>query len=143
MQYSSLSEHERNEFLAQARVASLSWLSRTGTPISAPVWYEWDGVVARMFSDENATKVRALGRDSRACLLVCRPLGEHEEWVAIDGRVTIRAEGTLDLIERLARRYWDLTNETYANELRQWRDVAESFVVLCLTPTKIRSYVAK
>ena len=143
MKHSKLTDAERNEFLAETRVATLSWLTRFGAPISAPVWFQWDGTRAHMFSAKDATKVRCLKRDPRASLLVCRPAGEREEWVAIDGRVVIGGQGGFELAERSAQRYWDLTDDYYSKALDGWRESPESFIELKLIPAKIRTYVTR
>ena len=140
MKESNLSESERDAFLAETRVATLSCLTGSGAPFSVPVWFEWDGERAHMFAAETSMKVRRLRRDARACLLVPRPAGEREEWVAIDGTVAVGEEGAFDLVERSAKRYWDLTNEYYSSTLEDWRRIADEFVSLELTPDKIRSY---
>jgi len=143
MQISTLTEAERDAFLAETRVATLSYLTRSGAPFSVPVWFEWDGTCAHIFADDYSMKVRSLSRDPRACLLVPRPAGEREEWVAIDGTITIKERGGFELAERLARRYWDLTDDYYSAALDEWRQAAESFVKLELVPSKIRSYATR
>jgi len=143
VQETTLSEAERDAFLTETRVATLSYLTRSGAPFSVPVWFEWDGACAHMFANGSSKKIRCLERDPRARLLVPRPAGEREEWVAIDGTITIEREGAFDLAERSARRYWDLTNDYYASTLEDWRQAAESFVLMELRPSRIRSYVAR
>lgn len=96
-----------------------------------------------MFASDSSLKVRRLRRDSRACLLIARPAGEREEWVAIDGRVTVSREKAFELVARSAARYWDLTDDYYSSTLDDRRQVAEEFVRLELVPGKIRSYVTR
>ena len=128
-------------FLAETRVAILTMLTEAGGPVAVPVWYEWDGQRARIFTGAESRKVRRLQRDPRVSLLVARPAGEPEEWVALDGTITIYPQGAIALAELLAERYWDLSNESHAATLQSWRDQAETLRVLELTPTKIRSSV--
>ena len=139
----TLSEAECDAFLSETRVATLSFLTRSGAAFSVPVWFEWDGTRAQMFAGGQSFKVRCLSRDPRACLLVARPAGEREEWVAIDGTITVAKQGAFELAERSARRYWDLTDDYYSTTLAEWRRISESFVKLELTPSKIRSYVTR
>lgn len=141
MKETTLSEAERDAFLTETRVGILSYVTRSGDPFSVPIWFEWDGANALMFANENSMKVRRLERDPRARLLVARPAGEREEWVAIDGTISIKRERVFDLVERSASRYWDLTNDFYSSTLEDWRQIAESFVLLELRPSRIRSYV--
>ena len=143
MKESTMTEAERDAFLAETRVATLSYLTRAGAPFSVPVWFEWDGTRAYVFANGGSMKVRCLSRDPRACLLVPRPTGEREEWVAIDGTVTVSKKGGFELAERSARRYWDLTDDYYSTALDDWRQFVDSFVKLELLPTKIRTYITK
>ncbi len=143
MEVSTLTEAERDEFLEEPRVATLSFLTRSGAPFSVPVWFEWDGTKIHLFADDYSMKVRCLNRDPRACLLVARAAGEREEWVAIDGSITVRKEGGFELAERSAQRYWDLTDDYYSSALDEWRQAADSFMALELVPSKIRTYVTR
>ena len=137
-----MTQEERDSFLAEPRIAILGWLTASGAPITAPLWYEWDGARAHMFAFEGSLKLRDLERDSRASLIVARPAGESEEWVAIDGVATVGRRGGFELCERLARRYWDLNEAPYPSELEQWRASADRIYRIALTPERIRSYVS-
>lgn len=128
MRDTTLSETERDAFLAETRVATLSYLTRSGAPFSVPIWFEWDGTRAHLFADKDSFKVRCLIQDPRACLLVPRPAGEREEWVAIHGTMSIKEESGFELAERSAKRYWDLTDDYYSTALDEWRQSVESFV---------------
>ena len=69
-------------------------------------------------------------------------MGEPEGWVAFDGAVTIGDYEPADweaLIDRMAPRYWDLSEEHYAETINQWRAVPQAFASLELIPKKIRS----
>ncbi len=131
---------DRDAFLSETRLGILTTMTADGTPISVPVWYEWDVERARCFSDASSRKIRHLERDPRASLLVTNVLGEQEYWVAIDGAVAIQREGAIYLAERLAARYWDLNNPERAAAVRRWRENADTLVLLELTPTRVRTY---
>jgi PPOX class probable F420-dependent enzyme len=131
---------DRNAFLSETRLGILTTRASDGTPIAVPLWYEWDGERARMFSNATAGKVRRLQRDPRASLLVTNVLGEQEYWVAIDGTVALRREGAIELAERLAARYWDLSKPDRAHAVQRWRDNAGTLVLLELTATRVRTY---
>lgn len=57
----------------------------------------------------------------RASIVVAAPLGEPEQWVSLEGAVTVHNDGAYELADRLAQRY-------YAGEpaklavLDEWRD---------------------
>jgi len=137
----SMTDEAREAFLAQTRLGFLSTLGADGAPLAIPIWFEWDGQCARMFTGESAPKIRRLQHDPRASLLAASALGEREEWVAIDGTIKIYPEGGIELAERLAKRYWDLGQPARAATLQTWRDAASTLRLLELTPTRIRSYM--
>ncbi len=136
----SMTPEAREAFLAQTRLGFFSTLSNDGAPISIPIWFEWDGQCARMFTGASSPKIRRLQHDPRASLVVASALGEKEEWVSIEGTVTIHPEGGIELAERLAERYWDLSQPARAETLETWRQEASSLRLLQLTPARIRSY---
>ena len=138
----TMSDEAREAFLAETRLGVLSTLRDDGAPISVPVWFEWDGSHARMFTTAISRKIERLARDARASLLVAARIDEPEAWVAIDGRIDILEEGAADLAERLAERYWDLDDPDKRATVDTWRRAAAVLRLLELTPTAIRSYVA-
>jgi len=133
-------DQSRDEFLATPRFAILMTNRREGTPIGVPVWYEWDGLVVRMFGSMNSPKVRRLQNDPRASVLVTNHLEEGECWVAFDGEMSISDTGGSELAERLAPRYWDLEDPERREMLQLWKSApAGAFCLLTLEPTKIRT----
>jgi len=131
---------DRDAFLSETRLGILTTIAADGTPISVPVWYEWDGAHARVFSDKGSAKIHRIEHDPHASLLVTNVLGEQEYWVAIDGTMAIRRDGAIELAERLAARYWDLGDPGRAAAVQGWREHADALVLLELTPTRIRTY---
>src|SRR5205085_10431158 len=91
---------ELDEFLSQALVASLSYLSEDGYPASVPLWYDWDG---------------------RAFWLVPSPAAEWAEYVRRNPRVSLSvSESTPPLRRVLARGPIMAVDDPDAN---QWRSV--------------------
>jgi PPOX class probable F420-dependent enzyme len=136
----TIDDAARDAFLGETRLGVLSTIGDDGSPIAVPIWFEWDGKYARMFTSVTSPKVRRIERDPRASLLVARPLGEPEAWIAIDGRIEILDEGGIELAERLAARYWDLTDPERRETLELWRKASQVLRVLELVPTGIRTY---
>ena len=122
----------RHGFLSH-RVGDPGW----SRPV--PVWFEWDGEVARVFSTASAPKVASLRDDPAAHLLVANEVGEPEAWVSITADVQIGPVGG-PWIEALASRYWDLGEAKRRAELDGMLGSIDDFVLLTLTPTKVRSY---
>ena len=108
-------------------------------PQPRPVWYEVadDGTV-QLFTGPDTLKVRRLRRDPRASIVVAAPVGEREHWVSVSGPVTVEADGAHELAERLAARYWDLTDPVRAQDLAGI--LAEDQVRLVLHPDAVSRY---
>jgi general stress protein 26 len=115
----SMSEEAREALLSEAQVAVLTTLGEDGAPIAVPIWFEWDGKCARMFTSQMSPKMRRLEKDPRVSLLVARPAGEPEEWVAIDG----------------------MSDESHGATLELWRKASQILRLLELKPTRVRSHV--
>jgi PPOX class probable F420-dependent enzyme len=135
-----MTDAERDAFLGEPRYAILSLLRRDGTPVSVPVWFEWDGGVVRMFTHVSTPKLKRLERDPRASVLVTNHIAEKERWIAFDGVVSVCTGGGLELAERMAARYWDSSLEHEA-ALESWRAMRDDWRMLELVPTAIRTYV--
>ena len=129
--------------LDDTRIGIFITTKRDGMPIGIPVWFDWDGKTIRCFAEKGSKKIKRLARDPRASLLITNNAGEPEAWVAFDGEVTIKDEGAIELAEKLAEKlagqYYDLTEEVYAKRLASWKASPESFVLLEMTPSNIRT----
>ena len=95
------SDAAREAFLAETRICVFTTFGKSGWPNSVPVWFEWDGSKARIFSYSGTLKLRNLERDPRATLLVFNHLEEPEYWVRIEGKVEIFTEGAANLLPSL------------------------------------------
>jgi PPOX class probable F420-dependent enzyme len=137
-----LTDQERDAFLKEARYGILTHLLKDGSPVAVPVWFEWDGSTARMFTSGLSPKVKRLGNDPRVSLLVINAVDEPETWVALDGEAQIHedGEGAFALAERMAPRYWDLNDEGRQQTLQLWRKAAAILRVIELKPKTIRTY---
>lgn len=136
----SMATEAREAFLARTRLGYLAMLTADAAPLVIPIWFGWDGERARMFTGSTSPKIQRLQNNPRVSLLVAAALGEKEEWVAIDGTVSIRSEGAIELAERLALKYWDLSDPDRVATLELWRQQASDLRLLELVPSRIRSY---
>ena len=134
----SMTKAQRDAFLREARIATLVTLNEDGSPNALPLWYDWDGERLRMFSMSGTGKLRRLARDPRACVSVADPVGALEAWVTVEGAVEMKQEGGRDLALRLAERYYE--PERAERTIRSWSRL-EGWVLLELTPTRIRTYL--
>lgn len=133
-------EEYRDQFLAKTRYGYLTTLASDGSPRSVPVWFDWDGRVARIFTGIDSPKVKRIRRDPRVTLLVSNDLSEYEAWVSFDGKATIRLEGAIELVEQLAEKYWDLSDPQRKETLDLWKSAPGELCVVELAPTRIRTY---
>jgi PPOX class probable F420-dependent enzyme len=135
-----MSVAERDAFLKEARIGVLATLDAQGAPLAIPIWYEWDGARARMFTSRTSPKVARLRREGRVCLTVAEPAGVPEAWVAIEGVATIEEGTGFALAQRLAPRYYPA--EQAERTLVEWGRVAQDWVTIVLDPRRIRSSAA-
>jgi len=135
-----MNEEERQRFLMEPRYGILNTLQKDGSPIGVPIWFDWSGETVRMFTSVLSPKVKRLQADPRASLLVVNHLTEQESWVSFDGSVMIHGEGGIELAEKLAHRYWDLSDPIRQETLELWRKAAAALRVLELRPVRVRSY---
>jgi len=135
-----MSEHEIDEFLATTRLGMLTTLRDDGSPVTVPVWFEWDGEVVRVFTSLASPKLRRITHDPRATLLAPNHIDESEAWVAFDGEITISEGGAFELAERMAQRYWDLAKPDRRATVESWKAASPHLRVLSMRPRRIRSY---
>ncbi len=126
-----------DEFLSQARIATLITLYADGSPAAVPVWFEWDGRRARLFTSRRSEKVGRIRADPRVCLSVAEPVGVNEAWVSIEGTAQVIDKGGMELARRLAPRYY--TPEKAQQALAEWEKTAANWVVIEIAPRRIRS----
>jgi PPOX class probable F420-dependent enzyme len=132
-----MSAEQRDAFLKEARIGTLSMVMAGGAPTAVPIWYDWDGERVRMFTSRNSAKVARIRRDARVCLTVAEPTGVPEAWVSIEGTASIEEGGAFALAQRLAHRYYTL--EKAARTLEVWGRTADVLVTVVVEPRRIRS----
>ena len=138
MSDTALTEQDR-EFLQRPLYGFLSVAAGPTPAQPRPVWFEVtpDGTV-QLFTGPGTVKVRRLGADPRASLVVSAPVGERERWVSVTGRTTVEHDGGHDLAARLADRYWDLGEPGRADDLAAL--LAEDQVRVVIHPEKVTRY---
>ena len=133
----AMSREQTDAFLRETRIAMLVTLYADGAPTAVAIWYEWDGRQAHMFTSRDSEKLRRIRADPRVCLTVAAGVGEPEAWVVVEGTAEIHDEGGIELARRLAPRYYPA--EKAAQALRRWEAAADTWVLLTITPRRIRS----
>ena len=133
----AMTESERDAFLSERRYGILTTNGGNGFPMPVPLWFEWDGTRARLFTQHETAKVRRVRSDARVALLVANHPDEPERWVLIQGAAAVLTDGGWDLAQRLAARYWDLNDPTHAATVGRWEAMADEWVVLEIAPSAI------
>ncbi|MEX2236074.1 MAG: PPOX class F420-dependent oxidoreductase [Dehalococcoidia bacterium] len=133
----AMTPDQRDEFLRATRIAKLATLRDDGAPSVVPVWFEWDGERARVFSSEGTGKLQRIRHDPRVALSVEAGVGEPENWVTIEGTAEVLEQGGFELASRLAPRYYGA--EKAAATLKEWVKGAASMRLIEITPKKILS----
>ena len=133
----AMSREQIDAFLRETRIATLVTLYAGGAPTAVAIWYEWDGAQARMFTSRDSEKLRRIRADPRVCLTVAAGVGEPEAWVVVEGAAEVHDAGGIELARRLAPRYYP--PEKAAQALRRWEAAADTWVLLTVTPSRIRS----
>lgn len=128
---------QRDAFLRETRIAKLATLNADGSPTIVPVWFEWDGETAAVFTSRGSPKIRRIRHDPRVAVSVEEGVGVREAWVTIEGTATIEEQGGYELAERLADRYYEEPRRSQA--LAAWGKIRDDFVVLRITPVRIRT----
>jgi len=138
---SIMTEEYQEEFLQKTRYGYLTTLSSSGGfPRTVPVWFDWDNHKIRIFSVVNSLKLKRIEKDPRVTVLAANDMNEHEAWVSFEGTATIFSEGAIELVEKLANKYWDLSNPDVKQTLESWKSRPEIFRIIEITPTRIRTY---
>ena len=128
---------QRDAFLQETRIAKLATLNRDGSPTIVPVWFEWDGSTAALFTHKSSPKVARMRMHPSVALSVEEGVGVPEAWVTIEGTATIESAGGWDLANRLAQRYYNA--EKNRTTLPAWKRMADDWIVVRITPKRIRS----
>jgi PPOX class probable F420-dependent enzyme len=134
---SEMTPAERDAFLRETRIAKLATLRADGSPTIVPVWFEWDGDTAAIFTGRQSPKVQRIERDPRVALSVEEGVGAAEAWVTIEGKAELEAEGAFELAARLAVRYYEEPRRSEAVE--RWRKWTANLVIIRIRPRRIRS----
>ena len=120
--------------LSGTRTGKLAWVSQTGAPHVAPIWFVLDGDDVIFNTHEDSGKAKALAREGRASLVV-----DLEEppyaFVKIDGTVTI--EDDLEQVKAVAMQIGGRYMGADRAEEFGARNGVPGELIVRLTPTKV------
>jgi PPOX class probable F420-dependent enzyme len=92
-----MAKADLDRFLDRPRIGKLVTLRPDGSPTVVPIWYEWDGSTAAIFTSRKSAKVRRIEADPRVALSVEEPAGVQEAWATIEGTATSETTGGIEL----------------------------------------------
>ncbi|MBM7091973.1 pyridoxamine 5'-phosphate oxidase family protein [Streptomyces sp. NPDC012461] len=102
----ALSRAEREQFLAEPRVAALSVAGEPGrAPLTVPIWYQYaPGGDAWILTGRDSRKHRLIGAAGRFSLMVDR-LEPSIRYVSVEGPVVDTTPATVGLLREISARY--------------------------------------
>lgn len=122
---------EDRQFLNRPRIGLVTAApAESQWPTPAPVWFEATEDGVQYFTSAQFPRTRRLQTTPRASFIAAAEVGEPEHWVAITGPVTVTPEGSIDLMLRLAGRYWDLDDPEKAAIVDGWRQDSNGMRVI-------------
>ena len=120
-----LTPEQLDALLREPIVARLATTTDEGYPYIVPVWTEWDGEAAWLVIRAKAEFARHLVARPKVALSIVRP-DDPDTRALILGRAEVLEgpgplEGrTLDIAERMGRRYEGEAGQAYVEESRDW-----------------------
>ncbi|MFJ9664419.1 pyridoxamine 5'-phosphate oxidase family protein [Streptomyces sp. NPDC101219] len=102
----ALSRTEREQFLAEPRVAALSVTGEAGrAPLTVPIWYQYaPGEDAWILTGRDSRKHRLIGAAGRFSLMVDR-LEPSIRYVSVEGPVVDTTPATVERLREISARY--------------------------------------
>jgi nitroimidazol reductase NimA-like FMN-containing flavoprotein (pyridoxamine 5'-phosphate oxidase superfamily) len=101
-----LSEHDREQFLAEPHIAALSVSDGPGRgPLTVPIWYQYmPGGEVWILTEATSRKARLIEAAGRFTLMVDR-VTPTTRYVSVEGPVTRTIAGTDELRREITERY--------------------------------------
>ena len=120
--------------LAGTRTGKLAWVSRTGAPHVAPIWFTLDGDDVIFNTHEDSGKAKALAREGRASLVVDL---EEPPYAFVKIDATVSFEDDLDRVKAVATEIGGRYMGADRAEEFGARNGVPGELVVRLTPTKV------
>ena len=120
--------------LAGTRTGKLAWVSQTGAPHVAPIWFILDGDDVIFNTHEDSGKAKALAREGRASLVVDL---EEPPYAFVKIDATVSFEDDLDRVKAVATEIGGRYMGADRAEEFGARNGVPGELVVRLTPTKV------
>lgn len=127
-------EETTSFLLAGTRTGKLGWVSQTGAPHVAPIWFTLDGDDIIFNTHEDSGKAKALAREGQACLLVDL---EEPPYAFVKIDATVSFEDDLDRVRAVATEIGGRYMGADRAEEFGARNGVPGERVVRLTPTKV------
>ena len=131
---------ELERFLAQPRVAALSWITAGGEVASTPIWFTYRDGIFLLHTSHPLPKTRAILKNDHVGLVIQDERPPYR-YVSVRGRARLRQgpEEAWRLYEEQARAYYGpLTGRAYLRYGQRFRRTSQTEdVIIEVTPTKI------
>jgi len=113
----------------------IATIREDGSPQATPVWIDYDGADVLVNSARGRTKVKNIERDPRATVTVLPAEDQQSGYVMVSGPATVVAEGALEHIDMLAKKY--LGEDKYP-----YLGTGEERVIIKIHPERIDGFGA-
>ena len=120
--------------LTGTRTGKLAWVSQTGAPHVAPIWFILDGDDVIFNTHEDSSKAKALAREGRASLVVDL---EEPPYAFVKIDATVSFEDELDRVKAVATEIGGRYMGADRAEEFGARNGVPGELVVRLTPTKV------
>lgn len=120
--------------LTGTRTGKLAWVSQTGAPHVAPIWFILDGDDVIFNTHEDSSKAKALAREGRASLVVDL---EEPPYAFVKIDATVSFEDDLDRVKAVATEIGGRYMGADRAEEFGARNGVPGELVVRLTPTKV------
>jgi hypothetical protein len=121
-------------FLSQTQIAVISTVGTNSRPHSVPIWYEWDGDHAFMFTGVNTLKWKNLSNNPYASLCVDFREPPYRS-VVVRGKVKEIKKPLHDFVKKMAIRYYG--PDEGSEFAKSYPDDKKGVVIFQLIPDKI------
>ena len=128
--------NEVQTFLDAPRLAHVTTLRADGSPVTSPVWYEYEGGVFYVFSSESFAKPRNIRNDARISICIASE-DEPYRYVSATGEATVSEEEAIARASSIASRYRGVKGPEYA----AWVDRTYGGLrIISLAPARLNTW---
>ena len=134
-----MNRSELERFLAEPRVAVMSWVTPMGEVVATPIWFAYRAGAFLIHTNHPSSKTQAILKNDQVALAIQDEAPPYR-YVTVRGQARLRQEPeeALRLYEELARAYFGRLGAGFYLR-RALSDYAGEHVIIEVTPTKINA----